>query len=388
MQPAKQILPIIILSQFCCTSLWFAGNAVVAELIRDFGLLNNALGYLTSSVQLGFITGTLLFAIYSITDRFSPSKVFFTCAILGAVFNLAIIWEGHHFYSLLILRFLTGFCLAGIYPVGMKIAADYFDKGLGKSLGFLVGALVLGTALPHLLKFLSIGYSWQAVFITTSLFAMIGGLLILLMVPDGPYRKRGVSTDLLACFKVFKIKPFQQAAIGYFGHMWELYAFWAFVPVILSIYLGLHQKVHFDISLLSFLIIAIGSFACALGGVFSERFGVKATASTFLFASFFCCLCSPLILIYAPPEVFILFLLVWGMVVIADSPLFSTLVAQNAEPKVKGAALTIVNSIGFAITIVSIQLLSYAQKLMPDQYIFLILALGPAVGLIFLKKRI
>ena len=148
----KGILPIIVLSQFCCTSLWFASNAVIENLVDVFYLNSNAIGYLTSSVQFGFILGTLVFAVLTIADRFSPSKVFFTSAALGALCNVAIIWDGNTLASLLIFRFLTGFFLAGIYPVGMKIASDYYNKGLGKSLSFLVGALVLGTAFPHILK--------------------------------------------------------------------------------------------------------------------------------------------------------------------------------------------------------------------------------------------
>ena len=152
MKPSNLILPVIVLSQFCCTSLWFAGNGVMPDLVSTFGLSESAIGHLTSAVQFGFIVGTLVFAILSIADRFSPSKVFFTCAILGALFNLGVVWEGNSLGSLLSFRFFTGFFLAGIYPVGMKIAADYFEKGLGKSLGYLVGALVVGTAFPHLLK--------------------------------------------------------------------------------------------------------------------------------------------------------------------------------------------------------------------------------------------
>ena len=148
MKNSRFVLLIIVISQFFCTSLWFAGNGVMTELTQAFQLPDTALGHLTSAVQFGFITGTLVFALLAIADRFSPSKVFFFSALLGALFNLGVIWEGHNLYSLLSMRFFTGFFLAGIYPVGMKIAADYFEKGLGVSLGYLVGALVLGTALP------------------------------------------------------------------------------------------------------------------------------------------------------------------------------------------------------------------------------------------------
>ncbi len=146
------ILPIIIFAQFAGTSLWFAGNAVLPELQKAFDLAPESLGAITSSVQLGFIIGTLLFAFFLIADRFSPSKVFFICALLGALFNVSIYFFAEGFTTILVLRFLTGVCLAGIYPVGMKISADWYEKGLGKALGYLVGALVLGTAFPHLVK--------------------------------------------------------------------------------------------------------------------------------------------------------------------------------------------------------------------------------------------
>ena len=178
MQLSKKILPIIVISQFFCTSLWFAGNGVMSSLVTTYKLPENALSLLTSAVQFGFITGTLTFALFTIADRFSPSKVFFISALLGALFNIGFILENQTLFSLISLRFFTGFFLAGIYPVGMKIATDYYQKGLGKSLGFLVGALVLGTALPHLLKDLFINLSWKIVLFTTSTLAVIGGLLI------------------------------------------------------------------------------------------------------------------------------------------------------------------------------------------------------------------
>ncbi len=190
MKNTKIILPIIVIAQFCCTSLWFAGNAVMSDIVLAFDLSESALAHLTSAVQFGFIIGTLIFAILTIADRFSPSKVFFICALIGSLFNLGTIWEQNTFWSLVFFRFATGFCLAGIYPVGMKIAADYFQKGLGKSLGYLVGALVIGTAFPHLLNSFSGVLPWKMVLITTSSIAILGGLLLVILVPNGPFRQR------------------------------------------------------------------------------------------------------------------------------------------------------------------------------------------------------
>ena len=386
MKPSKLILPVIVISQFCCTSLWFAGNGVMGDLVTNFNLNESALGHLTSAVQFGFISGTLVVAILTIADRFSPSKVFFVSALLGAICNISMVGEFNNLSSLLLFRFLTGFFLAGIYPVGMKIAADYYDKGLGKSLGFLVGALVLGTAFPHLLNDVFENISWTYVLITTTCLAILGGLFMLLFVPDGPFRKLSKTFDFSAFSRVFKLPDFRAAAFGYFGHMWELYAFWAFVPVILNHYLQLHPESNLNVSVLSFTIIGIGGLACVIAGYISLRIGAKKMAFTALFSSFICCLISPLAFYLNSEILFIGFLLFWGMVVIADSPMFSTLVAQNADAEIKGTALTIVNCIGFTITIISIQLLNSLQHLLDASFIYLVLAIGPLLGLIGLKK--
>ncbi len=386
MKNPKWILAIIVISQFCCTSLWFAGNGVLDDLITNFDLSLQALGHLTSAVQFGFISGTLFYALFTIADRHSPSRVFFFSAMIAAIFNLSLLWEGNTFWSLLIFRYLTGFFLAGIYPVGMKIAADYFEKGLGKSLSFLVGALVLGTALPHLLKSSTLIGNWVWVVSTTSSLACFGGLLILLFVPNGPFRKQGNPLKLSAIFSIFKNKDLKSAAIGYFGHMWELYAFWAFVPVLLKTYQDLHGGV-LNISLWSFIIISGGSIACIIGGLLSQRFGNKKPAMWALLLSCLCCLLSPFFFFIPYETIFLSLLIFWGMVVIADSPLFSTMVANSAESVLKGSALTLVNCIGFAITIFSIQLLNVAHLHFSPVAIYTILAIGPVLGLLELQKN-
>lgn len=386
MRDIKWVLPVIVVSQFCCTSLWFAGNGVMNDLVSAFQFGDSALGHLTSSVQFGFIVGTLVFALFTIADRFSPSRVFFVSALLGALFNLGTIVEGNSQESLLILRFLTGFFLAGIYPVGMKIAADYYDKGLSLSLGYLVGALVVGTAFPHFIK-ASIGeLPWRLVLIFTSGLAVFGGLLILLLVPNGPYRKQSQKLDLTKFLKVFKNSKFRAAAFGYFGHMWELYAFWAFVPVMLSYYMTLHPETDLNVPVLSFIIIGSGGLACVLGGYISKVFSVKRTAATALSLSFLCCLLSPLAFFTQSAYLFIAFLIFWGLVVIADSPLFSTLVAQNAPKTSRGTALTIVNCVGFSITIVSIQMITALQNAFNPTYLYMLLAVGPLFGLVALLR--
>jgi len=386
MKPSKLILPTIIISQFFCTSLWFAGNGVMYDLMLNFKLNESALGHLTSFVQFGFITGTLIFAILSIADRYAPSKVFFFCALLGSIFNIGIIWDGNSLTSILTFRFFTGFFLAGIYPIGMKISSDYYEKGLGKSLGFLVGALVFGTAFPHFLKEMTDQFPWESVLIVTSTLAVIGGLLMVRLVPDGPYRKPIQQLQLSAFFSVFQKRKFRSAAFGYFGHMWELYTFWAFVPIMLQTYSKTYPEVVFNIPLLSFLIIGVGGLACVLAGYLAQRLDTKRVASIALFLSGGCCLLYPLIFSFESGIVFVSFLLFWGMVVIADSPLFSTLVAQNATVELKGTALTIVNCIGFSITIISIQLINELRMITDSNLIFTVLALGPILGLIALSN--
>jgi MFS family permease len=384
---SKLILPVIVISQFCCTSLWFAGNGVINDLVINFGLNESALGHLTSAVQFGFIIGTLIFAILTISDRFSPSKVFLISAFLGALFNLGILWESNNLTTLLLLRFFTGFFLAGIYPVGMKIATDYFKNGLGKSLGFLVGALVIGTAFPHLLNGIDEAFTWKSVLLTTSLLAAFGGLLMFILVPDGPYRKPSQQTDFSVFFKVFQNKKFRSVTFGYFGHAWELYAFWAFVPIILKKYSIEHPEIIFNISMFSFLIIGVGGLACVISGYLSQKFGTKKIAFISLLLSCICCLISPFIFNSEFEILFFAFLFFWGMVVIADSPLLSTLVAQNALAENKGTALTIANCIGFLITIISIQCITYLTALTDSNSIYIILAVGPILGLIALKEK-
>ena len=388
MTPSRSLLPLIVLAQFCCTSLWFASNGVMGALIAAFSLKATALGHLTAAVQIGFIAGTLVFAIYNLADRYSPSKVFLISAMLGALTNLGAIWEGHSLESLFTLRLLTGFFLAGIYPVGMKIAADYYQKGLGKSLGYLVGALVVGTAFPHLLAGFGGGIHWKAVILTTSALAVLGGLAIGLGVPDGPYRKPALRTDLKAVPQLFRIRPFRQAALGYFGHMWELYAFWAFIPVLCLQYLDRHPDNAFSVPIWSFLIIGIGGLACVGGGYASLRWGARKTAKVALMVSGVCCLSAPFVLMQPAVWIFLVFMLVWGGSVIADSPMFSTLVARSAPGRFKGTGLTIVNSAGFAITVLSIQLLNGLFAAYPDTiWVYLLLALGPALGWVGLGKK-
>ena len=383
---SRHILPVIVIAQFFCTSLWFAGNAILPDLALHLHISQQALVSITSAVQFGFISGTLVYATLLIADRFAHSKVFFLSALFAAISNLCMVFISSGIANVLMMRFLTGFFLAGIYPVGMKIAADYYEKGLGKALGFLVGALVIGTAFPHLIKSLTTVLPWKTVLYFTSALSFTGGALMLLLVPRGPYQSKMQLLKYRDVFSSFKNNAFRSAAFGYFGHMWELYAFWAFVPALLLTYNNIHPEAGLPISYLSFCIIAAGGLACVASGYFSEKFGAKRTAFTSLLLSGCCCLFSPLAF-YLPVIPFIIFLVFWGLVVIADSPLFSSLVAQNAIASTKGTAITMVTCIGFSITIASIELLNYLSVHFDRQYIFLFLAIGPIAGLLWMLPK-
>ncbi len=374
------ILPVIVLAQFAGTSLWFAGNAVVDELILTLALPELFVGYITMAVQAGFIAGTLLFAFLNVADRFSPVRVFLFCALGGSAANLLVMGSASGL-GIMAARFITGFFLAGIYPVGMKIASDWHKKGLGKALGYLVGALVVGTAFPHLLKFMSGELPWRYVIAGTSVIASSGGVLLFFTVPDGPNRtpSAGFKFDAGAILKLFRNTNFKSAAFGYFGHMWELYTFWAFVPVMLAWYALQNNQPDLSVSFWSFVIIGVGGISCAIGGYWSLKKSSKWVSKISLAGSGLCCLLIPFSF-NLPLALFLVVLITWGVFVIPDSPQFSTMVARSSESSYVATGLTIVNSLGFAITIVSIQLVNMSWSATDSPYVFWLMAFGPVMG--------
>jgi len=383
MKIPKLILPVIVFSQFAGTSLWFAGNAILADLQSTMNVDINDTGIVTSAIQLGFITGTLVFAFFAISDRYSPRKLFLVCSILGSFSNLLIYFIADNLFSLLVLRFITGFFLTGIYPIGMKIAAGWYKKGLGNAIGLLVGALVLGTAFPHLIKSIGGSLPWEQVLFFVSAVSFAGGTLMYLLVPDGPYITSGTKFNPKSIISIFNHRHFRAAAFGYFGHMWELYTFWAFIPIIL-IYYKNENSVELNIFFWSFIIIAAGSLGCIIGGIISKKAGSAKVASFQLLLSGICCLISPL-MFYTSSFVFLSFLIFWGIVVVGDSPQYSAIIALSAPKDLVGSGLTLVNSIGFAITIVSIWVVSQFAGIIDISFILVILVLGPIAGLISMK---
>ena len=377
----RRILPVIVVSQLAATSLWFAVNAVLPDLQRHWQLPDSAVGWLTSTIQFGFIVGTLTFTLLAIADRFSPRQVFLACAILGALCNVAAIALPPGLAGLLALRFMTGFFLAGIYPVGMKIASGWYDKGLGAALGLLVGALVLGTALPYALRAWGAQWPWQQVMVMVSCIAVAGGVAMYAAVPDGPYLVTGAKVDVRAMSVIWRDPRVRASAFGYFGHMWELYTFIVMAPIVIAHYL--HTGFTAGVAALSSLVIGAGAIGCVVGGLLAGRFGSAWMAGSQLGTSGLCCLLSPLMLA-APWWAFSIWMIVWGITVAGDSPQFSALTAQNSPKAVVGSVLTFVNCIGFSITIVSIQVITELAMHWPLARVLMLLSIGPILGLVAL----
>ena len=371
------ILTVLVLAQFMGTSLWFAGNAAAPELESLLGQ-SGLVPMITSAVQLGFIVGTFFYAVFQLADRYSPSQVFLWSSLAAGAVNVALLFVPLQLDWILGSRFLTGFFLGGIYPVGMKIAADYTKGGLGVALGFLVGALVVGTAFPFLIQGLELDVSYRVLILVPAGLACLGGLLVGIGIPDGPYRKPNPALNFSLIPQLARNKALQGAAGGYFGHMWELYTFWAFLPLLLS-FLTQNTLSPATQSMWTFVLIGIGGISCAVGGLISQKLGSGTVAMASLIGSGAC----GLILWVFPEFAFwapISFLFVWGLLLSPDSPQFSTLVAQSVAPEHRGTALTLVNGLGFGLTIVSIQFTQHlAGFLSPNQFIGL-LCIGPVVG--------
>ena len=376
----KRILPILVLAQFAGTSLWFAVNAVMPDLQQQMGWPASAVGRLTSALQLGFIVGTLVFALLAIADRFSARRVFLFCALAGALCTLGALMRIASFSELLLWRAATGFFLAGIYPVGMKIASQWFPEGLGVALGWLVGALVLGSASAHGIRALSVELPWATVMMSVALLAAAGGLILFMAIPEPPsYTAISKKLEWPALATIWTDWRVRASVLGYFGHMWELYTFWVLVPLILATQLNGQA-----LSLAAFGVLGIGALGCIGGGWLAKRWGSARVATVQLSMSGICCLLAPW-LMSAPLIWFLLWLAIWGITAAGDSPQFSTLTASNAPKHAVGSVLTLTNCMGFALSIVSIELFtSLAQE---HQLASLLpwLGIGPLLGVLAMR---
>jgi DHA1 family inner membrane transport protein len=375
----RRVLPVLVLAQLLGTSPWFAVNAVMPDLQRAFGWNAAAVGTLTAALQLGFIVGTLVFALLTVADRFAARRVFLFCALAAAVCTLAAAASASQFSSLLAWRALTGFFLAGIYPVGMKLASMWFPKGLGAALGWLVGALVLGSASPHALRALGASWAWPTVFVAVALACALAGLLVLLLLPE-PVARPAPALRLSALKSLWQDRRVRASVLGYFGHMWELYTLWVLLPLVLATRLLSTVAV----SWWSFAAVGAGALGCVWGGLAAQRRGSAVVARTQLALSGCCGLLAPWLL-NAPLPIFLAWLLLWGVTVAGDSPQFSALTAANAPPEAVGSVLTLSNSIGFAVSVVSIELFVQLAQTVALAQLLPWLALGPALGLLAMR---
>ncbi|MCP1313276.1 MFS transporter [Halomonas sp. 707D7] len=372
----------IALAQLLGTSLWFSANSAMQELAREWDVSAVEIGWLTGAVQGGFILGTLTLALTGLADRFRASHLFVASALAGALCNALFAWAAQGLADGLVWRFLVGLCLAGIYPVGMKLVVSFAPERTGQALAQLVAMLTLGTALPHGLRELGTALPWPLVISASSLLALIGAALIW-RLGDGPHlpRQSAPSNPRAGLREAFAVRRFRAAAWGYFGHMWELYAFWTVVPLLVAnspladAYSGL------GVSGMAFAVIGVGALGCLLGGALSRRFGSAAVALWALALSGFCAVAFALFWRALPPSGLALLLLVWGAAVVADSPQFSALASKACPPTAVGASLAIMNAIGFAITVVAIAFVTALFERIGLDAAWLLVP-GPVAGLL------
>ena len=371
---------------------WFSASAIAPTLARVWQLSPVTTAWLTISVQLGFVAGALVSAILTLADRLSARRLVAGSAALAAIATLGVALSSGITMGLAC-RLLTGAALAGVYPPGMKIAAGWFKEGRGLAIGILVGALTLGSASPHLVRWAVSPAAWRVVLIVAALSALAGGLLVLLVPNDGPFAAPSPPFDLAAASRILRDRGVLLANLGYLGHMWELYAMWTWIAVFITASEHARRAAAADVTglaaLVTFAVVGSGAIGCWLGGKYADRWGRTLVTSTAMVVSGSCA--SVVGLFFGAPLVALApLLLVWGISVVADSAQFSAAVSELAPSDYVGTALTLQTSLGFLLTCATIYLLPTVAAAIGWRWSMSVLAIGPVFGvwaMLALRRR-
>jgi len=372
-------LTLLLIAEVSAMSVWFATTASLADIKAHWTLGPFHEALLTSSVQAGFVVGTLVSALLSLPDRLDPRRLFAASALVAALANLAILALEPTSPLLPVLRLVTGMCMAGVYPVGMKMAATWAERDLGLLIGLLIAALTLGSASPHLLAVLG-GVDWRVPYVAASVGALLAAVAVC-FVALGPHVAKAPPLRLGNALEAWRNVPLRLANLGYLGHMWELYAMWAWLALFLneSFALVMPDGAGGAAKLATFAIVGAGALGALGGGWCADRWGRTLVTSGAMLISGACALTIGF-LFGGPPWAIVAVGLLWGVTVIADSGQFSATVAELADRSLIGTMLTLQTCVGFLLTLVSIHLIPYAVEMVGWRYAFAVLAIGPALG--------